>query len=69
MPLETTNAGCFSRPAHLQVGNLLDLGVSREVKVLLGIDDPLCGSTDDTRREGEKGEDEMEEAQPKTKSI
>jgi hypothetical protein len=43
--------------------------VSREVKVLLGIDDPLCGSTDDTRREGEKGEDEMEEAQPKTKSI
>mmetsp|Transcript_38276 Transcript_38276/g.95120 ORF Transcript_38276/g.95120 Transcript_38276/m.95120 type:complete len:208 (-) Transcript_38276:115-738(-) len=26
---------------HLQVGHLLDLGVSREVKVLLGIDDPL----------------------------
>ena len=31
------------RAAHLKVGDLLDLGVSGEVEVLLGVDDALCG--------------------------
>ena len=31
-----------TRDAHLKVGNLLDLGVSGEVEVLLGVDDALC---------------------------
>jgi hypothetical protein len=44
----------FFSTTHLQVGHLLNLGVRREVEVLLGVDDTLWARAEDDRMRGRR---------------